>query len=175
MIQMPSPSSWSSAFHKKERRTDRVGGKPFCSCVGSPLFPPTNLILIYNERACPTEWGLIGWLGGGTSRDDQRHLRMADGIYLLTVALRDLAKLNQRGIDKDYSPTGHRMLQEDLLPYLRQPLIYLECRAPTANDRLKLDYFFPFVSRPAALAQLRICAEARLGRVFSIVAACQSK
>lgn len=52
--------------------------------------------------------------------------------------------------------------QEDLLPYLRQPLIYLECRAPTANDQLKLDYFFPFVSRPAALAQLRICAQERL-------------
>jgi hypothetical protein len=53
------------------------------------------------------------------------------------------------------------MLQEDLLPYLRQPLIYLECGAPTANDQLKLDYFFPFVSQPAALAQLRICAEGR--------------
>lgn len=88
MIQMPSPALWSSAFHKRERRTDRVGGKPFCSCVGSPLFPPTNIILIYNERACPTEWGLNGWLGGETSRDDQRHLRMAGRIYLLTVALR---------------------------------------------------------------------------------------
>lgn len=53
------------------------------------------------------------------------------------------------------------MLQEDLLPYLRQPLVYLECGAPTANDQLKLDYFFPFVSQPAALAQLRICAEGR--------------
>lgn len=54
------------------------------------------------------------------------------------------------------------MLQEDLLPYLRQPVIYLECCAPTANDQLKLDYFFPFVSWPAALAQLRICVEAKL-------------
>ena len=53
------------------------------------------------------------------------------------------------------------MLQEDLLPYLRQLLIYLECCAPTANDQLKLDYFFPFVSWPAALAQLRICVEGR--------------
>lgn len=53
------------------------------------------------------------------------------------------------------------MLQEDLLPYLRQMLIYLECCARTANDLLKLDYFFPFVSGPAAPAQLRICAEGR--------------
>lgn len=60
------------------------------------------------------------------------------------------------------------MLQEDLLPYLRQPLIYLECRAPTANDQLKLDYFFPFVSRPAAPAQLRICAKRERRRTMSV-------
>lgn len=29
----------------------------------------------------------------------------------------------------------------------------------TANDQLKLDYFFPFVSQPAAPAPLRICAD----------------
>jgi len=51
------------------------------------------------------------------------------------------------------------LLQEDLLPYLRQLLIYLECFGPTANDQLKLDYFFPFVSRPAALAQLCVGAD----------------
>lgn len=54
------------------------------------------------------------------------------------------------------------MLQEDPLPHLRQPLIYLESCSPTANDQLKLDYFFPFVCRPAALAQLHICVDGTL-------------
>lgn len=46
------------------------------------------------------------------------------------------------------------MVQEDLLPYLRQTLIYLRCCAPTANNQLKLAYFFTFVTEPAALSQL---------------------
>lgn len=46
------------------------------------------------------------------------------------------------------------MVQEDLLPYLRQTLIYLRHCAPTANSQLKLAYFFTFVKEPAALAQL---------------------
>lgn len=46
------------------------------------------------------------------------------------------------------------MVQEDLLPYLRQTLIYLRHYAPTANNQLKLAYFFTFVTEPAALSQL---------------------
>lgn len=46
------------------------------------------------------------------------------------------------------------MVQEDLLPYLRQTLIYLRCCAPTANNQLKLAYFFTFVTEPDALSQL---------------------
>lgn len=46
------------------------------------------------------------------------------------------------------------VVQEDLLPYLRQTLIYLRHSAPTANNQPKLAYFFTFVTEPAALSQL---------------------
>lgn len=53
------------------------------------------------------------------------------------------------------SPAGlSGTVQEDLLPYLRQTLIYLRGCAPTANNQLKLAYFFTFVTEPAALSQL---------------------
>lgn len=46
---------------------------------------------------------------------------------------------------------------EELLPHLRQPLIYLSLCAGTANNQLKLADFSTFVREPAALAQLSIC------------------
>lgn len=45
-------------------------------------------------------------------------------------------------------------VQEDLLPYLRQALIYLRLCAPTTNNQPKLACFPAFVKKPAALAQL---------------------
>lgn len=59
---------------------------------------------------------------------------------------------------------GHALAQdlsamalEDLLPYLRQPLISSSLCARAANNQLKLADFFTFVREPAALAQLSIC------------------
>lgn len=46
------------------------------------------------------------------------------------------------------------MVQEALLPYLGQTVIYLRCSAPTANNQLKLAYFFTVVTEPATLSQL---------------------
>lgn len=46
------------------------------------------------------------------------------------------------------------VVREDVLPYLRQTLIYLRRSAPTANNQPKLAYFFTFVTEPAALCQL---------------------
>lgn len=51
------------------------------------------------------------------------------------------------------------MVQEDLLPYLGQTLIYLRHSVLTANNQLKLAYFFTFVKEPAALAQLCLFKE----------------
>lgn len=45
-------------------------------------------------------------------------------------------------------------VEEVLLPYLGQTVIYLRCSAPTANNQLRLAYFFTIVTEPATLSQL---------------------
>lgn len=46
------------------------------------------------------------------------------------------------------------MVQEVLLPYLEQTVIYLRCSESTANNQLQLACFFTLVTEPATLSQL---------------------
>lgn len=98
VIQMLLPSSTGLQLiheRKRERGTDGRSRREVLVLWEENSSAPTLTqvyILIYNEHSCPTELCLICCWGGGTGWDDCGHLRMADSIYILAVALRWLNK-----------------------------------------------------------------------------------
>lgn len=105
------------------------------------------------------EGEIVSWEDVGEGRKEQR------GETSFKVTLLGTQSQEVEGALVRYSgPEGHHWCdsasaQEDLLPHLRQPLIYLSLCAGAANNQLKLADFSTFVREPAALAQLSICGK----------------
>lgn len=112
------------------------------------------IYLLLNKTTCLA----LRWEEGWIWREEQRaRRRQSSPRSLFTTGMGDLRGvacwlwwLKATAVLANLSGT----VEEVLLPYLGQTVIYLRCSAPTANNQLRLAYFFTIVTEPATLSQL---------------------